>query len=43
MNRGFGHPTKLRGMRPLGLVIDCWADRRMSARIYPNGKVEYFE
>ena len=28
---------------PVAINIECWADRRMSARIYPNGKVEYFE
>lgn len=28
---------------PVALNIECWADRRLTARIYPDGKVEYLE
>ncbi len=28
---------------PVAINIECWADRRMNARVYPNGKVEYYE
>jgi fumarate hydratase subunit alpha len=28
---------------PVALNIECWADRRLTARIHPDGKVEYLE
>ncbi len=28
---------------PIAINIECWADRRLSARVYENGKVEYLE
>ncbi|MEK6953829.1 MAG: fumarate hydratase, partial [Candidatus Micrarchaeota archaeon] len=28
---------------PLAINIECWADRRMKARIYENGEVKYYE
>ncbi|MFH1751095.1 MAG: fumarate hydratase [Candidatus Micrarchaeota archaeon] len=28
---------------PVAINIECWADRRLTARIYPEGKVEYHE
>ena len=31
------HPASL----PVGLIVQCWANRRATARIYANGKVEY--
>ncbi|MHA1166401.1 MAG: fumarate hydratase [Candidatus Hodarchaeales archaeon] len=31
------HPASL----PVGVSIQCWAARRATARIYPDGKVEY--
>jgi fumarate hydratase subunit alpha len=31
------------GFVPVAVCFNCWVNRKLSARIYNNGKVEYFE